>query len=197
MLLRTLFYLGCNLLPLKNNWDLHVISLYSITAQSNIKVMRIKKIIQQTKEAHDLQANFPCQYYRKCIRSSLENILFFRWCIPVVCTYGHFIPMVILYPWLFHNHSHFISMVVLYPQSFCTHISCFIPMHGRFISTVVLYPWLFCIQSFHTQIQSICTQFEPVCTQMAGSFLPVLIYIHSKYLTHKHMNTCWLLCMTN
>ena len=105
-------------------------------------------------------------------------------------THGHFVPMVILYPWLFHNHSHFISMVVLYPQSFCTHISCFIPMHGRFISTVVLYPWLFCIQSFHTQIQSICTQFEPVCTQMAGSFLPVPIYIHSKYLTHKHMNTC-------
>ena len=99
--------------------------------------------------------------------------------------------MVILYPWLFHNHSHFISMVVLYPQSFCTHISCFIPMHGRFISTVVLYPWLFCIQSFHTQIQSICTQFEPVCTQMAGSFLPVYqcTFIQNTLHTqaHEHM----------
>ena len=113
-----------------------------------------------------------------------------RRCILVTCTHGHFIPMVVLYSWLFHTHSQFISMVVLYPQSFCTHISCFVPMHGRFISTVVLYPWLFCIQSFHTQIQSICTQFEPVCTQMVGSFLPVPIYIHSKYLTCKHMNTC-------
>lgn len=113
-----------------------------------------------------------------------------------------------LYPRSFHTHGRFVLMVVsypqsihihgcLYPQSFCTHISCFVPMHGRFISTVVLYPWLFCIQSFHTQIQSICTQFEPVCTQMAGSFLPVPIYIHSKYLTRKHMNTCQLLCMTN
>ena len=121
------------------------------------------------------------------------------------CTHGCFITTVVSYPWLFCTHNHFVPilvvsypcMVISYLQLFCTH-NHFVPilvvsypcMHGHFISTVVLYPWLFCIQSFHTQIQSICTQFEPVCTQMAGSFLPVPIYIHSKYLTYKHMNTC-------
>lgn len=100
-----------------------------------------------------------------------------RWCIPVICTYGHFIPMVILYPWLFHNHSHFISMVVLYPQSFCTHLSCFIPMPGHFISTVVLYPVISYPNSVN--LYSVWASLYP-----NGWFIPTCPNIHSFKIPH-------------
>ena len=41
--------------------DLHVISPYSISAESHNKVMKIKKMIKKFNEAVDYQTNSPCQ----------------------------------------------------------------------------------------------------------------------------------------
>ena len=53
--------------------DQHLISPYSNTAKSFIKIMRIKEMITNTR-SFDLQINSPCQYQKKYIEKSMENV---------------------------------------------------------------------------------------------------------------------------
>ena len=53
--------------------DQHLISPYSNTAKSFIKIMRIKEMITNTR-SFDLQINSPCQYQKKQIEKSMENV---------------------------------------------------------------------------------------------------------------------------
>ena len=50
-----------------------MISPYSNTAESFIRIMRIKEMIANLKR-YDCKTNSPCQYQRKCIAKSVENM---------------------------------------------------------------------------------------------------------------------------
>ena len=53
--------------------DQHLISPYINTAQSFIKIARIEEMIVNLR-SFNYETNSPCQYQRKCIESSLENM---------------------------------------------------------------------------------------------------------------------------
>ena len=53
--------------------DQHPISPNSNTAKSFIKIMRIKEMITNVR-SFDLQINSPCQYQKKYIEKSMENL---------------------------------------------------------------------------------------------------------------------------
>ena len=53
--------------------DKHLISPYNITAESHIKVWRIKEMIASL-EALDCLTNSPCQHIRKCVENSKDNM---------------------------------------------------------------------------------------------------------------------------
>ena len=53
--------------------DQYLISPYSNTAKSFIKIMRIKEMITNTR-SFDLQISSPCQYQKKQIEKSIENV---------------------------------------------------------------------------------------------------------------------------
>ena len=56
-------------------WLTSLISPYSIIPESNIKVMRIKEMIANSRSSWlDWCTNSPRQYQRKCIENSMENI---------------------------------------------------------------------------------------------------------------------------
>ena len=96
-----------------------------------------------------------------------------RWCILVTCTHGHFIPMVVLYSWLFHTHSLFISMVV------CTH-SHFVPiLVVSYPCMVVSYPRLFCTHGCF-----VSSHFIPKFSQ----FVPSLSQFVPKWLVHSYLS---------
>ena len=59
--------------PLNPKSDQHVISPYSNTAESFTRIMRIKEMIANLK-SYDCKTNSPCQYQRKCIAKSVENM---------------------------------------------------------------------------------------------------------------------------
>ena len=59
--------------PLNPKSDQHVISPYSNTAESFIKIMRRKEMITNPK-SYDCETNSPCQYRRKCTEKSIENM---------------------------------------------------------------------------------------------------------------------------
>ena len=55
-------------------WDnQHLISPYSNISESFIKIMRTKEMIA-TWRVFDRSTNSPCQYWRKCIEQSVENV---------------------------------------------------------------------------------------------------------------------------
>lgn len=60
-------------LPLNPKSDLHSVTPNSITSQSNIKVMRVKETIKN-EDAFDFLTNSPCQYHRKYMENSKDNI---------------------------------------------------------------------------------------------------------------------------
>ena len=53
--------------------DQHLISQYINTAQSFTKITRIEEMIINLR-SYNYVTNSPCQYQRKCIESSLENM---------------------------------------------------------------------------------------------------------------------------
>ena len=56
-------------------WLTSLISPYSIIPESNIKVMRIKEMIANSRSSWlDWCTNSPRQYQRRCIENSMENI---------------------------------------------------------------------------------------------------------------------------
>ena len=59
--------------PLTTMSDWLIISPYSVTLESNIMVVRIKKMITNL-EAPDCQTNSPCEYQGKCKAKDEENI---------------------------------------------------------------------------------------------------------------------------
>ena len=59
--------------PLNPESDQHLISPYSNLAESFIKVMRIKEMITTQRSFH-CETNSPCQYQRKCLKKSMENV---------------------------------------------------------------------------------------------------------------------------
>ena len=59
--------------PLTTTSDWLIISPYSVTLESNIMVVRIKKMITNL-EAPDCQTNSPCKYQGKCKAKGEENI---------------------------------------------------------------------------------------------------------------------------
>ena len=61
------------LIPLNPSSDYHPISPYSVTAEANVKVMRMKKMITNY-SSFGYQINPPCQYHNKCKESSMENM---------------------------------------------------------------------------------------------------------------------------
>ena len=63
--------LGLN--PLNPDSDQYLISPYSNMAESFIKIMRINEMIT-TQRSFDCSTNSPCQYQRKCIGKSMENM---------------------------------------------------------------------------------------------------------------------------
>lgn len=52
--------------------DIDLISPFSISPESHIRVTRIKKII--SREALDCSTISPFQYFRKCVDDSMENM---------------------------------------------------------------------------------------------------------------------------
>ena len=59
--------------PLNPKSDQHLISPYGNTAESFIKIMRIKgKITNQ--RSFDCSTNSPCQHPRKCTEKRMENV---------------------------------------------------------------------------------------------------------------------------
>ena len=59
---------------LTSNSDWHLISPYSIIPESNIKVMRIMKMITN-KRSHDCSPNSSCQHLKKSKENLMENML--------------------------------------------------------------------------------------------------------------------------
>ena len=59
--------------PLNPESDQHLISPYSNISESFIKIMRTKEMIA-TWRVFDCSTNSPCQYWRKCIDESMENV---------------------------------------------------------------------------------------------------------------------------
>ena len=53
--------------------DQHLISPYINTAQSFTKITKIEEMIINLR-SYNCVTNSPCQYQRKCIESSLENM---------------------------------------------------------------------------------------------------------------------------
>ena len=53
--------------------DQHLISPHINTAQSFIKITKIEEMIINLR-SYNYVTNSPCQYQRKCIESSLENM---------------------------------------------------------------------------------------------------------------------------
>ena len=53
--------------------DQHLISPYINTAQSFTKITKIEEMIINLR-SYNYVTNSPCQYQRKCIESSLENM---------------------------------------------------------------------------------------------------------------------------
>ena len=53
--------------------DQHLISRYINTAQSFTKITKIEEMIINLR-SYNYVTNSPCQYQRKCIESSLENM---------------------------------------------------------------------------------------------------------------------------
>ena len=60
--------------PLNLKSDQHLISPFSITCESHIKVMRTKEMITIKTFAFDWWTNSPCQHLMKSIENSLENM---------------------------------------------------------------------------------------------------------------------------
>ena len=60
-------------IPLNPKRGQHLISSYRNTAEPFIKIMRIKKMTANLR-SFDLQINSPCQYQKKHIEKSVENI---------------------------------------------------------------------------------------------------------------------------
>ena len=54
-----------------NDW--HLISLYSISPESNIKVMRTREMINNQRTV-DCSTNSPFQTPKKCLENSMENM---------------------------------------------------------------------------------------------------------------------------
>ena len=63
---------GC-LNPLNTQSDQHLFSPFSNATESSIKIMRIKEMIN-TLRGFECLTNSPCQYQRKCIENSVENM---------------------------------------------------------------------------------------------------------------------------
>ena len=68
------FYVDiCVFNPLNPGSDQYLISPYNNTAESFIKIMRIRQMITNLR-SFDCQTNSPCQYQRNCTEKSMENI---------------------------------------------------------------------------------------------------------------------------